>query len=149
MPTIEPITGVLLGVDEARVLAEALDVFVEVLAERGSQPTAKLDDLRHRLSRANTRVSTSNTRVHAREVAPQPDSGVHLGYELIDTARAAAILGISPDGARDLARRGTLPATQAGGRWLFAAAAVVARADQRGHPTPQSLERGASRATPR
>ncbi|MDV7101658.1 helix-turn-helix domain-containing protein [Gordonia amicalis] len=133
MPTIEPISGVLLGVDDARVLSEALDVFVGVLAERGSQPTAKLDDLRRRLSRANTRVSTENTRVHARQVAPQPDSGVHLGYELIDTARAAAILGITPDGVRDLARRGVLPAVRAGGRWLLASSAVVARAD-RGHP---------------
>lgn len=132
MPTIEPISGVLLGAEDARTLAEALEVFTKVLAERGSRPTAKLDDLRRRLARAATRVPVGNTHADARGSAAQPDSGVHLGYELIDTTRAAAILGITADGVRDLARRGTLPAVRAGGRWLLASSAVVARADRTG-----------------
>lgn len=134
MPNIEPISGVLLGADDARTLADALDVFAKVLAERGSRPTAKLDDLRRRLSRASTRVSRLDTHANARSIAAEPDSGVDLGYELIDSAQAARILGISADGVRDLARRGRLPVVRAGGRWLFAAAGVVERAERRRSP---------------
>lgn len=129
--TIEAVSGVLLTPDDAEFLARALDEFGRVLAERGSRPTPRLENLQHRLSRVCTRVSGRDTPVGARTSAGQPDSGVEIGYELIDTARAAEILGVTADGARYLARSGALPAVRAGGRWVYPAAAVVARAESR------------------
>ena len=54
-----------------------------------------------------------------------------LPGDVLASDEAAAVLGISAAGARDLARRGRLPAVRAGGRWLFQASAVVARAEHR------------------
>lgn len=128
---IEQVAGVLLDPTDAKFLAGALEQFGRVLAERGSRPTPRLEALQRQLSRVSARVSGHDTHVDARIASAQHDSGVHLGYEFIDTARAAEILGVRPDSVRDLARRKTLPAVRAGGRWLYPAAAVVARAESR------------------
>ena len=128
--SIEPVTGVLLGVDDVHEVLRVIDAFEQVLAERHSVPNARLKHLRGRLTRANTRVSRADTHDGARMSASQPDSGVHLDYELLDTAQAAAILGISADGVRDLARRQRLPARKAAGRWVYPATAVVDRANR-------------------
>ncbi|MCV7005659.1 helix-turn-helix domain-containing protein [Mycobacterium gordonae] len=50
---------------------------------------------------------------------------------MLDTGEAAAILGIGPNGVRDLVRRGKLPAHRAGGRLLLPALPVVERAERR------------------
>lgn len=44
---------------------------------------------------------------------------IHCEDELLDSADAARVLGITGNGVRDLRRRGRLSATKAGGRWLF------------------------------
>ncbi|WP_433613781.1 helix-turn-helix domain-containing protein [Prescottella agglutinans] len=64
----------------------------------------------------------------ARKLAGQSRAASLLGHEFVDTVTAASILGCSPGNVRDLARRGTLPARQVGGRWLVSADAVHARA---------------------
>ncbi|MCX7542170.1 helix-turn-helix domain-containing protein [Corynebacterium sp. P5848] len=53
----------------------------------------------------------------------------HL-YEFIDTKKAADILGITPHGAAELARRGTVTGHKSGGQWLLASAEVQARAER-------------------
>jgi excisionase family DNA binding protein len=54
----------------------------------------------------------------------------HATYDLMDTAEAAAILGITPGGVRYLADAGRIPAHRAGGRRLYPARAVVERAER-------------------
>lgn len=122
------VRGVLLEVAEAAYLADALDALL-----RDRRPSAKLQDVLDRLRRtvANASVSDQNTGVDARIVGQQADSVDHAAYDLVDTAEAAAILGITPNGVRDLARRGRLRRLRAGGRWLYPARSVVARAEQR------------------
>lgn len=48
--------------------------------------------------------------------------------DVVDTTEAAAILGITANGVRDLVRRGTIPGIRDGRRWLYPAAAVNERA---------------------
>ncbi|MCZ4535564.1 helix-turn-helix domain-containing protein [Gordonia terrae] len=61
------------------------------------------------------------------EVVEEPPS-VH---DLVDTREAGQLLGITPAGVRQLIRRGQLTAYQLNGRWVVAAADVVARAERR------------------
>lgn len=129
--SIEPVTGVLLGADDAREVLRVIAAYERALAETRRQPSLRLTSLRNKLSRATSRVPTRDTHVDARKQAAQPDSGVDHAHELFDTAQAAAVLGITSDAVRDLARRGRLPARKAGGRWLLAARAVVDRAERR------------------
>lgn len=128
---IEAVHGVLLDAEDTAVLLDALDVFEQVLAGQGSQPGQKLVVLKARISAAHSRSVSRLTRVDRRNAGAESDSGDDLGHEVIDTARAAAILGISADGVRDLARRGRIPCRRVGGRWLLSATAVVARAGTR------------------
>ena len=128
---IEPVAGVMLGVDDATELLRVIAAYEQVLAETNRQASPRLRAVRDHLSRAASRVPTSNTHADARKQALQPDSGVDHAHELLDTAQSAAILGITADAVRDLARRRRLPARKVGGRWLLAAGPVLERAERR------------------
>ena len=110
----------------------AVDAFTALLRDR--RPTAQLADfidwLRSRADAAAD-VAAHIADGNARSIARQPDSPDYRPYDLLDTAEAAAICGVTGGGVRDLARRGRLPAHRAGGRWLFPAVAVVAYAERR------------------
>ncbi|WP_419224193.1 helix-turn-helix domain-containing protein [Gordonia sp. CPCC 206044] len=124
---IEPISGVLVDVDDAHELVRVIDAYGQLLAESHRRPSARLTALRDRLSRAETRVTRRNTPAGARKPGSQQDSEAPSVYDVIDTGQAAALLGITADGVRDLARRGRIPARKIGGRWCLDAAAVSAR----------------------
>lgn len=123
------VRGVLLSPDDARF---AVDAFTALLRDR--RPSAQLEDFVDRLRRqtdAAADVPGRITDAGVRNVAPQQDSPQYALYDLLDTTEAAAIVGVTGGGVRDLARRGRIAAHRAGGRWLYPAAAVVAYAEQR------------------
>ena len=125
---IERVDGVMLSVADVRY---ALDAFAALLVDRA--PSAQLDrfigQLRKSVARASDTAATC--RVDARKVGSQQDSVHTARYDLLDTGEAAGILGIGPNGVRDLVRRGKLPAHRAGGRLLLPALPVVERAERR------------------
>lgn len=123
---IESVSGVLLSPEDARYALEAIEVLLD-----GRRPTAALSDFIDRLRKttAKTGVCDDERQKYARKFGNQQDSLHHGVYDL-DTGQAAAILGITPNGVRDLARRGVLPSHRAGGRWLYPAAPVVQRAER-------------------
>lgn len=108
------------------------DAFAALLRDR--RPSAQLADhvqwFRAHAD-AGADVARRITDANARRIAAQTDSPEYAAYDVLDTAEAAAIVGISPGGVRDLARRGRLAAHRAGGRWLYPAASVVAYAELR------------------
>ena len=123
------VSGVLLSAADARFAVEA---FAALLRDR--HPSAQLADFVDRLQAktvAATGATTPNTGTHARNIAPQSDSQHYAAYDVLDSAEVAAIVGITPNGVRDLARRGRLPARRAGKHWLFPAPAVIAYAERR------------------
>ncbi|QNI06501.1 helix-turn-helix domain-containing protein [Mycobacterium kubicae] len=125
---IEQVSGVLLSLDDARY---ALDAFDALLVDR--YPTARLDQFigQLRKSVAHASDTAATCRADARKVGEQQDSAHTAPYDLIDTKQAAPILGIKPNGVRDLVRRGKLPAHKAGGRLLLPALSVVELAEKR------------------
>lgn len=129
---IEKVSGVLLDAADADYLARALALFEEVLAKQGSRPSPRLVDLERRLSRASSDATRSTTGGYVSGAKDSADRDALSAYEFVDTERAANILGCTPGNVRDLARRGRLPAIRSGGRWLYPAAAVVARAERQG-----------------
>jgi excisionase family DNA binding protein len=132
---IEHVAGTLLSSEDADYVAKALDLLRGILTDQGSRPTPRLDAVAEKLRRtvAKTGVSGPKTGADARFVASQGNSADHQGYAFVDTDQAARILGCSTNNVRDLARRGALPARQAGGRWIFDAEAVMRRAERRTH----------------
>ncbi|QII05905.1 helix-turn-helix domain-containing protein [Rhodococcoides fascians A25f] len=124
MSDIRRVVGVILTAEDARTLAEAMNLFVNLLRRNGSRPTPKLELLRSQLeSAADVRESDANVRLSG-EIGPE---GASSGRDL-DTATAAAILGSTPAAVRDLARRGSIRGRRVGGRWFLSAAAVHERA---------------------
>lgn len=125
---IERVDGVVLSVSDVRYVLAA---FAALLVDRS--PSAQLDHFIGQLRKSVAYASdTSATcRVDAREVGGQQDPAHTARYDLLDTAEAAAILGIKPNGVRDLVRRKKLPAHRAGGRLLLPALPVVERAERR------------------
>lgn len=124
-PRVARLDAVVLSPADAGYLADALALFEGLARQVGSRPTAKLTALREELAAA-ARVSRSggDASVSAGTVVVDPSSP----HEYLDTTEAAAVLGCSPGNARDLARRGSVPAIRAGGRWLLESRAVHARA---------------------
>jgi excisionase family DNA binding protein len=116
---VQRLTGVLLTDDEVRYLVDLVDQVVR----RGVQPNARAADLIRRLRKS---CADASARVQNPHAAPQ-----HARYDLVDTREAAALLGISESGVRDLIRRGKLPGHRAAGRWLVPAASVVERAERK------------------
>lgn len=123
-------SGVLLDGDDVAYVLAALDKLLQ-----GRRASAQLADFIARLRKA------------AKSVVPQPDSDVSTGesarllgvqtdsrhtalYDLLGSAEVAKVLGCTSGNVRDLRARGRLPAHKAGGRWLYPAAAVIARAER-------------------
>ena len=131
--TIEKVSGVLLDAADADYLARAMKLLAALLeAKQGSRPSPRLVDLERRLSRASSDATRSTTGGYVSGAKDSADRDALSAYEFVDTERAANILGCTPGNVRDLARRGRLPAVRSGGRWLYPAAAVVARAERQG-----------------
>ena len=125
---IERVNGVLLEPDDARYLLDALNA---LLTDR--RPSPRLADFIARLRKTSVKadVSTAKTDADVREVGNEEDSPHDRLYDLVTTGEAATVLGLTPGGVRDLARRGSIPAYRAGGRWVYPARSVVALAEQR------------------
>ncbi|SBS77353.1 conserved hypothetical protein [uncultured Mycobacterium sp.] len=124
---IERVHGVLLEPADAGYLLDALDALL-----RDRRPSPQLAQFIDRLRKtvAASGVSRPITGGHARKVGVLHDSQHYAPYDVLDTGEAATILGITPNGVRDLARRGVLPSHRAGGRYFYPAGAVVARAER-------------------
>lgn len=125
---IERVAGVLLSGDDVQYV---LDAFDALLVDR--QPSARLSQFIAQLRKTVVRASDTDATccVDARKVGEQDDSTHTARYDLVDTEGAAAILGITANGVRDLVRRQRLPAHKAAGRLLLPALPVVERAEAR------------------
>lgn len=125
---IARVAGVLIEADDARFLLAALEALLV-----GRRPSARLSVFIERLRRSAATLTPAqgNSYGGVRDFGAEPDSGVFGTYDLVDSGEAARILRIGRAGARDLARRGRLPAHRAGGRWLYPARSVLALAEQR------------------
>lgn len=121
---IEIPTGVHLSITDVRALLDLLNA-AAMHASPGPRAAYVIHQLRksvERLTRA-TGNAQSGVTIDAEPVQ-------HAAYDLVDTAEAAAILGVTPGGVRYLAAAGRIPAHRAGGRWLYPARAVVDRAER-------------------
>jgi excisionase family DNA binding protein len=135
---IDAVNGVLLSLDDAVVLLGALDKQdpppnVRILALRLRRAVAMAGDSANRNASApmprlpGERIANASS--NARNPLLQSNS-VHYGdRELLGSAEAATVLGITPNGVRDLRRRGVLRAERVGGRWRFSAVEIAAHAD--------------------
>ena len=127
---ISRVSGLVLDPDSTDFLVRALEMLTELLRARGAEPTAKLaamtDELR---TGAIAGAKRPKSGVSARFVDGESVSEHTPWHAILDSRRAADILGITPNGVRDLARRGSLPAHRAGREWMFDAAAVIRRAE--------------------
>ncbi|WP_185935044.1 helix-turn-helix domain-containing protein [Mycolicibacterium hodleri] len=154
--TISAQHGVHLDHADAAYLVNALDEFARMMAERRdargnptpSQPSPRLVDTTAKLRRAVDSLADRDPAAdhadHAERSEPPAEAlavgpgvrapqrnSVDAGPHDIGTGDAARRLGITPNAARDLARRGRIAAHYNGTRWQFDAAAVAARAEQR------------------
>lgn len=130
---IARVSGVLLDADEADYVGRALDLLTRLLAEKQSHPSARLAAVTAKLRKSaeNTHVSAQSVGETAREFAAQRNSVDAPTYAVMGTGDAARVLGITPNAARDLARRRRIPARRTGTRWRFDAAAVIVEAERR------------------
>lgn len=127
---IERVSGVMVGPDDVDFLVRALEMLGELLTIRGAAPTQKLTEITAELrAGVNTGATRPKTGADASFVDTEPDSAHTPWHAILDTKRAAVILGITPNGVRDLARRGSLPARRAGRQWMLDAAAVIRKAE--------------------
>ena len=137
-----PPGAVLLDPIEAADVVRALDLLADVLGrlrdEHGnrtpSAPSPRLTAIADRLRKASKIADESprSVRETARIFAPQRvpvDDRSHVA--VMGTGAAARTLGLTPGAVRDLARRGRIPATHTGTRWVFDAAAIVFLAEHR------------------
>lgn len=130
---INRIEGLILDPDSAEFLVRALEMLAQHLKGRGALPSQKLVAMTEQLrSGAITGATRPNTGDGNSFDVGSRDSSHAPWHAILDSRRAAKILGITPNGARDLARRGVLPAQRAGREWLFDAAAVIRRAESSG-----------------
>lgn len=133
----QALVGVYLDPADAGLLVRLIDDYSSHL--RGSVDGRALGNrvvaLRAELDRANARVSarSSNVSSNVSPVGAQRDTAQIDVYAFIDSRQAAAVLGISPSGVRDLARRGRLVSRKAGGRWVYSLADAERIATERAH----------------
>lgn len=129
--TVERMAGVVLDDHDADYLARALDLLRSLMPAAGMKPTQRLESMIDQLrgTGAETGATRPKTDANARVVDTEHDSAHSAWHAVIDTGEAAGILGITPNGVRDLARRKSLPARRTGRGWLLDAAAVVRRAE--------------------
>lgn len=132
---IEPTRpGVLLDIDDATFVARALaHLLAEINADKGRVASARLTAVADRLRKACeiARRTTPNVSRGASSTLAEPETPDDASYEWITSVEAARILGCTPANVRDRARRGTLPARRAGGRWVLPAAAIERAAQRR------------------
>lgn len=129
---IERVSGVLLDHADASYLAEAMHQVFGAMASCGLTPRPAWVSAQQKLAKACVGASESGRDTHAdaREVGAQQDSTHTALYDLVDTNEAAKILGCTAANVRDLRRRKRIPAHHAGGRWVYPAAVIVARAEK-------------------
>jgi len=133
----QPLVGIYLDPADAGLLVRLIDDYSSHL--RGSVDGRALGNrvvaLRAELDRANARVSARSSSVSSNvsPVGAQRDTAQIDVYAFIDSRQAAAVLGISPSGVRDLARRGRLVSRKAGGRWVYSLADAERIAAERAH----------------
>ncbi|MGD3151936.1 helix-turn-helix domain-containing protein [Tsukamurella tyrosinosolvens] len=123
--------GVRLSDHDVAFLLDALAETQKALARHGIRPSQRLDLFTDRLCRVSKPSARQEPHAHATKPRGRAGGADHRPHDLIDTSEAAAVLGISTDAVRALARRGRLPAYRAGGRWVFPAQDVVALAERR------------------
>ncbi|CAM3129361.1 excisionase family DNA binding protein [Williamsia muralis] len=127
---ISSVQGTLLTDDDAKYLLAAIDSMVAALGRHGQAPSPRLAATTDRLRKTVAAASDSRSIAseHARNAGGEWFSDDDSPYAITSPSEAAKILGITPNGVRDLARRGALPARRSGGRWFISAAAVMERA---------------------
>lgn len=135
-----PPGAVLLDPAEVDYVVRALEEFVSAMEPRS--PSPRLLVTIQKLRRAGVSADAASVTARADDLRqpPQPPAqtasvrdpqrdSVHAGpHDDIGTAEAARRLGITPNGVRDLARRGRLDVRRAGHRLLVSAASVNAHA---------------------
>ena len=127
---IRQVSGVMLDPESADFLVRALELLAETYRGRGIAPSAKLIEVTEQLrSGANAGATQAISGTRSRFVDGQDIPTHDHWHAILNSRQAADILGITPNGARDLARRRTLPARRAGREWLFDATAVIRRAE--------------------
>ena len=123
---IEVPAGVLLTVHDVRALLVMLDDAKQHVPAIQPRAAHTINQLRAAVGRLAQTTGNAQCGVTG---GNEPVD--YAAYDLVDSAQAATILGITPGGVRYLADAGILPAHRAGGRWLYPARAVVERAEQR------------------
>ena len=123
--------GLHLDPADVQYLAALLVSMRQRLARYGVTTSAQATTFMDQVCSAAARFEEQNRSVNGTPSGVETSDGPALSHDLIGTAEAAAILGIGTAGVRQLGRRGTLTGYRAGGRWLFAAADVVRRAERR------------------
>ena len=118
----------ILTTDDAADLLAVLDAAVRV-----TRPNAKADHLIRELRRTVDKLTPAQGDSRPRKLGvqfePAPAHTAH--HDLVDSAEAAKLLGITPAGVRWLADNGRLPGQRVAGRWLFRIDVVAARAAKR------------------
>lgn len=145
---IARVSGVILDGTDLDNVASAFELLARLMAEHRDEhgnPTpmpasARLEAMAAKLARAARNASPASAEQDEPDEPPAPASGgraqtptdvQHFGHATIGATAAATRLGITANGARDLARRGRIPAHHNGTRWVFDATAVDAFAAQR------------------
>lgn len=134
---IESLRGVFLDPEDADYVGRALDLLRQQLRQNNTAPSAKLDAVTTRIMKAaeNARPARTNARPNASASQSQQDSTDDPVYGWITSNEAARILGCTPGNVRDRARRQTIPAHRAGGRWVYPSEAIVRMAEPTQHST--------------
>lgn len=125
--------GVVFDLEDAQFVARALAHLVgEIDRDRGRVASARLTAVAERVRRAceNASRTAGSASRGASSALAEPEPPDHGPYDWITAAEAARVLGCTPSNVRDRARRGTLPARRAGGRWVLPAAAIERAAQQ-------------------
>lgn len=140
---IQRLAGVYLDAAEAEYIARALEEFAKLMTSRGSRhlPSPRLQSVTAKLRRTVDSLAISDPAADqgqsGRTTSKPPDArarqriSVHAGPHVMGTGQAARILGVTPNGVRDLRRRGVLTAHHTGTRWQYESASVVALAERR------------------
>ncbi|TWS29008.1 helix-turn-helix domain-containing protein [Tsukamurella conjunctivitidis] len=123
--------GLHLDPADVQFLATLLESMRQRLARNGVTASAQASTFIEQIRSAADRFGEQKRSADVTEDAAATADGSALPHDLLTTAEAAAILGIGAAGVRQLGRRGTLTGYRVGGRWLFAAADVVRRAERR------------------
>ncbi|GAA1071981.1 helix-turn-helix domain-containing protein [Tsukamurella spumae] len=126
----ERLDAIVLSDSEVRYLLDVLAETQTALQRHGIRRSARADAFVDRLRRVSAPSPRQEHSGGATDPAGRAESADPRRYDLLDTAEAGRILGISSDGVRARIRRGRLPAYRAGGRWLVLAEEVVALAER-------------------